>query len=705
MTQVNRLDGGLIDRNTPLSFSFDGRQLTGYAGDTLASALVANGIRLVGRSFKYHRPRGIISAGSEEPNGLVELRSGARREPNSRVTMTELFDGLDARSQNRWPSLGFDLMSVNDRLSSFLGAGFYYKTFMWPKKFWELVYEPIIRRAAGLGALSGEDDPDVYDRGYRHCDLLIIGAGPAGLMAALTAGRAGAEVILVDEDFRAGGRLTLETHDVGGMAGCDWADSAIAELSTMDNVRIMPRSTAIGVFDHGIYSVVERVADHLAVPQPGKPRQILWRVYAKRALLCAGATERLIAFDNNDRPGIMQAGAVRGFVNRYAAAPAERIAIFTNNDDGHRTAGDLAAAGIDVTAIIDSRDDAPASDVAEVLRGRVVSNSSGRLGLGHVTVRMAGGGHRHLDCGALAVSGGWNPNVHLTCHHRGRPVWQDDIAAFVPGDGGPAGLAVAGAARGIFSTAGALADGQAQAIAQLAEIGITAAKSKMPEAESDDINIRPLWHVGGTKRAWLDQQNDVTVKDIRQAHQENFRSVEHLKRYTTLGMAGDQGRTSNVLGLSIMAELTGKTIQETGTTIYRPPYTPTPIGVFAGRSTGADFRPTRLPPSHHWAVEQGAVFVEAGAWLRAQWYPREGETQWRQSVDREVLATRQSVGVCDVSTLGKIDIQGRGAAEFVNFVYSNGFATLPVGKTRYGLMLREDGMVMAPPRDLVKTIS
>ena len=694
MTQVNRLDGGLIDRNTPLSFSFDGRQLTGYAGDTLASALVANGIRLVGRSFKYHRPRGIISAGSEEPNGLVELRSGARREPNSRVTMTELFDGLDARSQNRWPSLGFDLMSVNDRLSSFLGAGFYYKTFMWPKKFWELVYEPIIRRAAGLGALSGEDDPDVYDRGYRHCDLLIIGAGPAGLMAALTAGRAGAEVILVDEDFRAGGRLTLETHDVGGMAGCDWADSAIAELSTMDNVRIMPRSTAIGVFDHGIYSVVERVADHLAVPQPGKPRQILWRVYAKRALLCAGATERLIAFDNNDRPGIMQAGAVRGFVNRYAAAPAERIAIFTNNDDGHRTAVDLAAAGIDVTAIIDSRDDAPASDVAEVLRGSVVSNSSGRLGLGHVTVRMAGGGHRHLDCGALAVSGGWNPNVHLTCHHRGRPVWQDDIAAFVPGDGGPAGLAVAGAARGIFSTAGALADGQAQAIAQLAEIGITAAESKMPEAESDDINITPMWHVGGTKRAWLDQQNDVTVKDIRQAHQENFRSVEHLKRYTTLGMAGDQGRTSNVLGLSIMAELTGKTIQETGTTIYRPPYTPTPIGVFAGRSTGADFRPTRLPPSHHWAVEQGAVFVEAGAWLRAQWYPREGETQWRQSVDREVLATRQSVGVCDVSTLGKIDIQGRGAAEFVNFVYSNGFATLPVGKTRYGLMLREDGMVM-----------
>ena len=694
MTQVNRLDGGLIDRNTPLSFSFDGRQLTGYAGDTLASALVANGIRLVGRSFKYHRPRGIISAGSEEPNGLVELRSGARREPNSRVTMTELFDELDARSQNRWPSLGFDLMSVNDRLSSFLGAGFYYKTFMWPKKFWELVYEPIIRRAAGLGALSGEDDPDVYDRGYRHCDLLIIGAGPAGLMAALTAGRAGAEVILVDEDFRAGGRLTLETHDVGGMAGCDWADSAIAELSTMDNVRIMPRSTAIGVFDHGIYSVVGRVADHLAVPQPGKPRQILWRVYAKRALLCAGATERLIAFDNNDRPGIMQAGAVRGFVNRYAAAPAERIAIFTNNDDGHRTAVDLAAAGIDVTAIIDSRDEAPASDVAEVLRGSVVSNSSGRLGLGHVTVRMAGGGHRHLDCGALAVSGGWNPNVHLTCHHRGRPVWQDDIAAFVPGDGGPAGLAVAGAARGIFSTAGALADGQAQAIAQLAEIGITAAESKMPEAESDDINITPMRHVGGTKRAWLDQQNDVTVKDIRQAHQENFRSVEHLKRYTTLGMAGDQGRTSNVLGLSIMAELTGKTIQETGTTIYRPPYTPTPIGVFAGRSTGADFRPTRLPPSHHWAVEQGAVFVEAGAWLRAQWYPREGETQWRQSVDREVLATRQSVGVCDVSTLGKIDIQGRGAAEFVNFVYSNGFATLPVGKTRYGLMLREDGMVM-----------
>ena len=694
MTQVNRLDGGLIDRATPLDFTFDGRRYGGFAGDTLASALLANGVRLVGRSFKYHRPRGILSAGSEEPNALVELREGARREPNSRATMTELHDGLVARSQNRFPSLGFDLMAVNDRFSAFLGAGFYYKTFMWPKAFWERVYEPVIRRAAGLGALSGDADPDVYDRGFRHCDLLVIGAGPTGLMAALTAGRAGAEVILVDEDFRAGGRLTMERESVGGMSGDEWAARAAAELAAMPNVRMMPRSTTIGVFDHGIYSVLERVSDHLAAPREGTPRQILWRVYARRAILAAGATERLIAFDNNDRPGIMQAGAVRAYVNRWAAAPAKRVAIFTNNDDGHRTAADLAAAGVDVAAIIDPRADAPASDVAELFAGAVVSNSNGRRGIGHVTLRLANGQRKHLSCGALAVSGGWNPNVHLTCHHRGRPRWQEDIAAFIPGDGVPPGLAVAGAARGIFSTAGALADGRDQALAQLAELGIKARSEKVPEADDSPVTITPLWHVGGTTRAWLDQQNDVTVKDVGLAHKENFRAVEHLKRYTTLGMASDQGRTSNVLGLAVMAELTGKTSAETGTTIYRPPYTPTPIAAFAGRSVGRDFRPTRMPPSHHWAAEQGAVFVEAGSWLRAQWFQREGETYWRESVDREVLATRRSVGVCDVSTLGKIDIQGTDAGAFLDLVYSNMFSTLPVGKTRYGLMLREDGMVM-----------
>jgi heterotetrameric sarcosine oxidase alpha subunit len=694
MTQVNRLDGGLIDRTAPLDFTFDGRRYGGFAGDTLASALVANGVRLVGRSFKYHRPRGTISAGSEEPNALVELREGARREPNSRATMAELYDGLVARSQNRFPSLGFDLMAINDRLSAFLGAGFYYKTFMWPKPFWERVYEPIIRKAAGLGALSGEADPDVYDRGFRHCDLLVIGAGPAGLMAALTAGRAGAEVILVDEDFRAGGRLTMERESIAGMRGDEWAAQTIAELAAMANVRVMPRSTAIGVFDHGIYGVLERVSDHLPVPREGTPRQIMWRVYAKRAILAAGATERLIAYDNNDRPGIMQAGAVRAYVNRWAAAPAERIAIFTNNDDGHRTAADLAAAGVEIAAIIDSRADAPTSDIAELFAGAVVSNTSGRRGVGHVTLRLADGGHKHLACGALAVSGGWNPNVHLTCHHRGRPRWQPGIAAFIPGDGVPPGLAVAGAARGIFSTAGALADGRDQALAQLAELGMKVRAEPVPEADDTPVNITPLWHVGGTRRAWLDQQNDVTVKDVGLAHRENFRAVEHLKRYTTLGMAGDQGRTSNVLGLAVMAELTGKTIAETGTTIYRPPYTPTPIAAFAGRSVGRDFRPTRLPPSHHWAAEQGAVFVEVGSWLRAQWYPREGETGWRDSVDREVLATRRSVGVCDVSTLGKIDIQGTDAGAFLDLVYSNMFSTLPVGKTRYGLMLREDGMVM-----------
>ncbi|MGB1953280.1 MAG: sarcosine oxidase subunit alpha family protein [Candidatus Puniceispirillum sp.] len=694
--QPNRLDnGGMIDRAKLVEFTFDGKQYDGFEGDTLASALLANNVRLMGRSFKYHRPRGVVTAGSEEPNAIVELRTGARQEPNSRATVIELFNGLEARSQNRWPSLKFDAMAINDIFSNFLTAGFYYKTFMWPAAFWEKLYEPIIRNAAGLGSLSAKADPDLYDKGFLHCDLLIIGAGPAGLAAALTAARAGADIIIADEDFILGGRLNSETFEIGDESGSDWAQTTIAELKSMNNVRCMARTTVIGAFDHGIYGAVERVSDHLAVPEQGKPRQVLWRIYSKRALLAGGAIERPICFPNNDRPGIMQASAIRSYVNRWASTPASQVAIFTNNDDGYRTVTDLRANGIDISAIIDTRSETPKIEGVEVIKGARVVDASGRLGLNAVSIRMNNGTTRTIKCGALGVSGGWNPNVHLTCHQRGHPQWQQDIAAFVPGGTLPVGMRVAGAANGQFSLASCLSSGIQTAVSLLEDIDIKAKAIKLPKAEDSQINLMPFWHVNyGKKRAWVDQQNDVTVKDIKLAHQENFRSVEHLKRYTTLGMATDQGKTSNISGLAIMAELTGKPIPDVGTTIFRPPYTPTAIGVMAGRARDSHFRPTRLTPSHKWAEEQGAIFVEAGMWLRAQWYPQPGETHWRQSVDREVLATRASVGVCDVTSLGKIDIQGTDATTFINRVYSNGFAKLPVGKTRYGLMLREDGIVM-----------
>ena len=604
----------------------------------------------------------------------------------------ELFDGLAADSQNYRGSLDLDLMAVNDYLSPFLSAGFYYKTFMWPKAFWEKVYEPIIRKSAGLGHASMEADPDVYDKGFLHADLLVIGAGPGGLAAALAAGRSGVRVILADEDFRPGGRLNAETYQVDDQTGIDWVAAALAELDAMANVRMMPRTTVYGVFDHGIYGALERKTDHLA-NAGSKPRQVLWRVYAKQAVLAAGAIERSIAFPNNDRPGVMLAGAVRTYANRFAVAPGKRMAIFTNNDDGWRTATDLAAKGVEVAAIIDTRDREPLETVAgaRVLMGGRVVDTKGRKGLTSVT--LSDGGTIEADC--LAVSGGWNPNGHLTCHHRGRPTWRDEIAAFVPGDELPQGMTVVGGAAGSLTLGAALREGFRAGEEAALDLGAKASAGSAPKAWDEASSISAFWHVTeGKGRAWLDLQNDVTVKDVKLSFREGFRSVEHLKRYTTLGMATDQGKTANVPALAIMAEHTGKTIAETGTTIFRPPYTPVPIGALAGRARGKNFRPCRQTPSHRFAEEQGAVFVETGMWLRAQWYPKPGETHWRQSVDREVGATRKSVGVCDVTTLGKIDIQGRDAAEFLNKVYANGFAKLAVGKVRYGIMLREDGIVM-----------
>ncbi|SMO92506.1 sarcosine oxidase subunit alpha family protein [Paracoccus laeviglucosivorans] len=685
---MTRLTGGLIDRSRSLNFTFDGKSYTGHAGDTLASALLANDVRLMGRSFKYHRPRGVVSSGSEEPNALVELRSGAWQEPNTRATVAELFDELEAKSQNKIGSLSFDFLAVNDLLSPFFAAGFYYKTFMWPRAFWEKLYEPAIRRAAGLGSLTHEADPDSYDAGFLHCDLLVIGGGAAGIAAALTAARSGARVILADEDFRLGGRLLAESNPLEQPA-TDWIAGVEAEFASLPNLRVMRRTTVWGAFDHGVFGAVERVSDHL--PTPGKRvRQSLWRITAKRAVLAAGATERHIPFANNDRPGVMLAGAMRAYANRWAVSPANRVAIFTSNDEGHRTAVDLAAKGVEIIAVVDARTGAKSQGGYRTIAGGHVTDSKGRLGLTSVQV-TANGQTEWLDCGALGVAGGWNPNLHLASHHRGRPQWDDAAQAFLAQDGAVPGLTIAGAAAGKGSTAQALASGAQAAQAALGDLGITATLPDLPRGEDAQMNQHALWHVPGKGRAWVDFQNDVTVKDVKLAHQENMVPVEHLKRWTTLGMATDQGKTSNVTALAVMAELTGKSINQTGTTIFRPPYTPVSMGVLGGGDTGVHFRPRRLTPTHEWAKSQGAVFVEVGQWMRAQWYPKPGETHWRQSVDREVLATRKGVGICDVTTLGKVDVQGADAGEFLNRVYANAMGSLKVGMVRYGLMLREDG--------------
>jgi methylglutamate dehydrogenase subunit C len=689
---MTRLSGGLIDHSAPVQFSFNGRPYTGCKGDTLASALLANGVQLVGRSFKYHRPRGVLSAGSEEPNALVTLHDGARKEPNTRATVTELYDGLVARSQNHVGPLNRDFMAVNDLLAPFFAAGFYYKTFMWPRAFWEKLYEPLIRQAAGLGRLSPEPDLDAYDKGFLHCDLLVIGGGAAGLVAALVAGRAGAQVILADEDFQWGGRLLAESHHLDEAPAAEWVGKVIAELSGLGNVRIMPRTTVFGAYDHGIHGAVERVSDHLPNAK-GMVRQTLWRITAKRTVLAAGATERHIPFENNDRPGIMLAGAMRAYANRWAAAPtrlqSDPVAVFANNDDGHRTALDLLAKGIPVSAVIDPRTDAKRLGDYELITG-VVDGTKGRLGVTAIRVTQNGGSH-WMPCGALGVAGGWNPNVHLSSHHKSRPIWDANLLAFVPGKDLPAGMVVAGAAVGQMTTAKALRSGMDAALDSLAGLGIAAKPIDLPRAEDTAVTQSAFWHVAGKGRAWVDFQNDVTVKDIALAHKENMRPVEHLKRWTTLGMATDQGKTSNISALAVMAELTGKTLPETGTTVFRPPYTGVSLSVLGGGDTGSHFRPTRFTPAHSWSAQNGATFIEVGAWLRAQYFVRPGESHWRQSVDREVLAVRGNVGLCDVTTLGKIDVQGVDAAEFLNRVYCNMMGSLAVGRVRYGLMLREDG--------------
>ena len=687
-----RIDGkGLIDRTKPVRFRFDGKDYAGYKGDTLASALLANDVRLVGRSFKYHRPRGVLTAGSEEPNALVEVVGPTNQTPNVRATMQEVFEGLVAQSQNRLGSLRFDLMAVNDYLSPFLSAGFYYKTFMWPRAFWEGLYEPLIRRAAGLGSLSGKHDEGVYEKAFAFCDVLVIGSGPAGLMAALTAGRAGADVILCEESHALGGRLLSDGGIIGGQPAGEWVASVVAELQALPNVRIMARTTVTGAYDHGTYGALERVGLHKPA-RPNLPRECFWRIVAQHAVLASGALESPVAFENNDRPGIMMASGVRTYLNRYGVVPGKRLTLFANTDAARGVARDLMAAGVTVAAIIDPRPDASAVEDCPVHVGAEVVGSRGRLGLSGIQVRK-GSEVIEIETDCLGVSGGWNPTIHLTCHMNGRPRWSEELAAFVPMEGAVPGLVAVGAANGSMSTHGALATGHAAAMKAVEAFGRKVAVP-LPEAEDMPYRIKAIWAVEGKGRAWLDFANDVTTKDVKLAAQEGFRSVEHMKRYTTQGMAPDQGKTSNVAALAVLADATGRGIAETGVTTFRPPYVPVSIAAMGAGGRAEGFAPQRFLTSDQASRDRHAPMIEAGLWYRPSYFPKPGEATWREACDREVGMVRQAVGVADVSTLGKIDIQGKDAGRFLDFVYTNTFSTLPVGRVRYGLMLREDGLVL-----------
>ncbi|MBV9523711.1 MAG: (2Fe-2S)-binding protein, partial [Alphaproteobacteria bacterium] len=706
MTQPYRLPkGGRIDRSVPLSVSFNGRRLSGFAGDTMASLLLANGQHLTGRSFKYHRPRGILSLGSDEPNALVGVGAQESRfTPNLRATQVELYEGLTAVSQNNWPSLAFDLQAVNGLFSAFFPAGFYYKTFMHPHGAWHALYEPLIRRAAGLGRAPRARDGDHYANLYAHCDLAVVGAGPAGLAAALAAARGGARVMLFDEQAELGGSLTAETRaTIAGAPAAEWLAASLAELKAAPNVTLLPRTQVFGYYHQNFLAALERINEHLAAPDPRLPRERLWQVRAKRVVLATGAHERPLVFPDNDRPGIMLADAARGYAARYGVKPGQRAVVATAHDSAYRAALELAEAGVEIAVIADLRanpdgewPNAARKAGLRIEAGAAVVGSRGSLRVSHALVAKlwsdgtAGPGDP-IPCDLIAMCGGWTPSVHLFSQSRGKLAYDERAEAFLPG------VSVqdersAGACRGIFTLAEALADGAAAGAAAIgapapAPIPVEGA----PAAHGGILGLSPSR--GDTAKAFVDFQNDVTARDLRLATREGMRSIEHIKRYTTTGMATDQGKTSNMNALAIAAEALGKSVPEVGLTTFRLPYTPVSFGAFAHMSRREMFDPVRQTPLHGFAVEQGATFEEAGLWKRASYFRRPGE-DIAAAVARECLGTRARAGVMDASTLGKIEVVGPDAAEFLNRLYINAFAKLGIGRCRYGLMLNEAGYVM-----------
>ena len=715
--------GGRIDRSRSVDFRFNGAPFRGYEGDTLASALLAAGVRVVGRSFKYHRPRGIFSAGPEEPSALVQLGDdAARTDPNCAVTDIELFAGLTAQSQNCWPSVQRDVGAVNDLLSSLMPAGFYYKTFKWPAGLWT-TYEKVIRQAAGLGRSPSQPDPDRYDHAIAFCDVLVAGGGPAGLSAALAAARTGARVILADERPRLGGSLLSAAPgaiDIDGRDADEWIDHTKGELESYDEVRLLSRTTVTGYYGSNYLTLLERVTDHLG---PGKapagvPRQRLWKVRAGQVVLATGAIERPLVFADNDRPGIMLAGAVRSYLNQYAVPAGRRVLVVTNNDTAYRTALDLVRAGVSVPAIVDLRP-SPHGELAararlaglDILGGYTLAAVEGRGGVKRCKVMRLtpdGGGldagvETWIDCDAVAVSGGWNPAVHLFSQSRGTVTYEAEAGTFVPGRSAQAERS-AGACAGARSLAESMAQGAGAGTAAAGAAGFDAAQpppvavSVDGEAEPHEAPPRNLWLLPsdrkpGAVKAFVDLHNDVTAKDLKLALREGYRSVEHVKRYTTTGMGLDQGKTGNVTALGILSDAVGVTIPEIGVTTFRPPYTPLTIGAVAGRNCGRFLAPVRRTPMNAWHEAHGAAFENVGQWKRAWYYPRAGESM-HDAVGREVAAARTSVGVLDATTLGKIDVRGADAVTFLNRIYTNAWTKLGIGRCRYGLMLGEDGMVM-----------
>ena len=710
MKQSHRLNNvGLINRDKVIKFNFNGKSYQGYEGDTLASALLANGVHLVGRSFKYHRPRGFIGAGVDEPNAKLQVTINGHSEPNINATEIELVEGLSATSQNCWPSVEFDIGAINNFLKRFFPAGFYYKTFMWPKSFWYKVYEPFIRKAAGLGVASLEKDKERYEHKFEYCDLLVTGSGPSGLASAYAAAKNGAKVILAEDKPRYGGTLLTDDVSIDNMSGKDWSEKIISELKTMPNVILKNRSQVFGYYDHNMMVMFERVGDHLSNKSKYTPRQRLWYIRAKETILSTGSIERPIVFGNNDTPGVVLSSAAKEYMKVYGVLVGRKPIIFTNNDSAYETAFEFKKNNVE-PIILDTREEHDSEVVQEAKnKGIQIKFSYGVIvANGYKKVKSAKIGKltkdkkslestETINCDCICVSGFWTPTVHLASQSGNKLKFDEKIDAFIP-DKSKQNEKTIGAANGSFTLQETIESGFKTGSELSSKITDKNNENKIPTVTETKYSVHdkfwcmPLPKNENPKR-FVDFQNDVAVSDIEIALREGYRSIEHVKRYTTLGMATDQGRTSNLNGLQMVSNIENKIVPEVGHTTFRPPFTPITIGTIVGREVGMEFMPTRKTPMHEWHEKNNAVFVDAGAWKRPRYYKQGNETLLEAS-KREAKNVRENVGICDVTTLGKIDIKGPDAAEFLNRVYTNAWLKLPVGKARYGVMLREDGMIM-----------